>query len=91
MTLAALLGWFGTGLQAISFLFRNPRTLRALQAFAALVWLSYGALIEAMPVMVANVIVASLAFYSIWRDRFSDKTPAQESLQSDKNQVLSAP
>ncbi len=71
MTLAAILGWFGTGLQAVSFLFRNPKVLRMLQAFAALVWLSYGALIEAPPVMVANVIVASLAFYSIWRDRLA--------------------
>ena len=73
MTLAALLGWFGTGLQAISFLFRDAKVLRSLQAFAAVVWLSYGALIEAPPVMVANLIVVSLALYSLWRDRPATK------------------
>lgn len=72
--LSETLGWFGTSLQAASFLFRNQRTLRGLQAFAASIWLTYGVLIQARPVVVANVIVLSLAVYSLWRDRQSSPT-----------------
>jgi hypothetical protein len=38
--------------------------LRIVQAVAALVWVTYGFLIDAMPVVVANVIVALAAVYS---------------------------
>jgi uncharacterized protein with PQ loop repeat len=38
--------------------------LRRIQAGAALMWVAYGFLIGAMPVVVANVIVAAAAAYS---------------------------
>jgi hypothetical protein len=41
--------------------------LRRVQAVAALLWLSYGVLINSAPVIVANVIVASLAAFSSFR------------------------
>ena len=75
ISLSESLGWFGTSLQAASFLFRNQRTLRLFQAFAAFIWLSYGVLIEAQPVVVANIIVLSLALFSIWRDRKPNSAP----------------
>jgi hypothetical protein len=37
------------------------------QAVAALLWLSYGVLINSAPVIVANVIVAGLATFSSFR------------------------
>jgi hypothetical protein len=57
-------GWLATGVFAISYLFREPTKLRWIQAVAALLWISYGFAIHAVPVVVANVIVASAAVYS---------------------------
>jgi uncharacterized protein with PQ loop repeat len=38
------------------------------QAVAAIAWATYGALIHSLPIIVANVIVASLAIgSSLWR------------------------
>ena len=61
-----LVGWAATALFAASYFCRGPRALRLLQAAAALLWLVYGIALHAMPVIVANVIVASLALWSAW-------------------------
>jgi hypothetical protein len=61
------LGWLATALFAASYFCRTPRTLRRVQASAALLWVGYGILMNALPVIVANVIVAALAVYSDWK------------------------
>lgn len=58
------IGWVATGVFAISYFCRQPKMLRIVQAIAALMWVTYGFLIGAMPVVVANVIVALAAVYS---------------------------
>jgi uncharacterized protein with PQ loop repeat len=46
--------------------------LRRIQALAAVLWISYGAIIHALPVIVANVVVAAMAIFSSLRtDRSS--------------------
>ena len=64
MTMLNSIGWVATAAFASSYFFRRPATLRKIQAGAALLWVAYGLLIGAMPVVVANVIVAAAAVYS---------------------------
>jgi Bacterial inner membrane protein len=64
MTVLNSIGWVATAVFASSYFFRQPATLRRIQAGAALLWVAYGFLIGAMPVVVANVIVAAAAVYS---------------------------
>ena len=58
------IGWIATACFGLSYFFKKPATLRLIQAGAAILWISYGLLIHAMPVVVANVIVALAALYS---------------------------
>lgn len=58
------IGWLATATFVGSYFCKQPVTLRRVQAVGALLWLTYGALIHAMPVVVANVIVASVAIWS---------------------------
>ncbi len=58
------IGWVATALTASSYFFRKSATLRFLQAGGAVLWLTYGALIHALPVVVANVIVAAAAIFT---------------------------
>lgn len=58
------LGWVATAVFASSYLCRQQVTLRRVQAAAAVLWVIYGLLIHALPVVVANAIVASVALYS---------------------------
>jgi hypothetical protein len=63
---------------AISYFFRRPATLRKIQAFATCLWIMYGVAIGALPVIVANVIVAGAAVYSSLRGAGS--TPVVEAV-----------
>ncbi len=58
------IGWVATAIFAGSYFCKQPATLRRLQALAALLWISYGLLINAAPVVVANLAVAVSAIYS---------------------------
>jgi Bacterial inner membrane protein len=58
------LGWIATAAFAGSYFCTKPSRLRQIQALAALLWLGYGVLIKAPPVIAANAIVASLAIIS---------------------------
>jgi hypothetical protein len=62
-----LIGWLATTIFAVSYFVRNPVTMRWVQAAAALCWMTYGILLHARPVIVANLIVAGLAVYSSFR------------------------
>jgi hypothetical protein len=58
------IGWVATAAFASSYFFRQPTALRKVQAGAALLWVIYGLLIHALPIVVANVVVAAVAVYS---------------------------
>jgi hypothetical protein len=64
-----MIGWLATAIFAISYFVRRPAAMRFVQAAAALCWMFYGLLLHATPIIVANVIVASLAVFSAWRVR----------------------
>jgi len=61
------IGWLATAIFASSYFFKQPGTLRRVQALAALLWIAYGILIHALPVIVANLVVAAVALYSSFR------------------------
>jgi Bacterial inner membrane protein len=58
------IGWVATAVFAGSYFCKQPAALRRLQALAALMWICYGLIIEAAPVVAANSVVAVLAIYS---------------------------
>ena len=64
MTPLDALGWTATTVFVGSYFARDPRTLRLMQAGGALLWLAYGLVLQALPVIVANLIVASVAVVS---------------------------
>ena len=66
-----VLGWVATAAFASSYLWKSPETLRRVQALAALLWVAYGVMIHAMPVVAANLLVAGMAVLSTWRRKQS--------------------
>jgi hypothetical protein len=61
------IGWVATAVFASSYLCREAASLRRVQAAAAVLWVVYGVLIQAAPVIVANLIVAGVALGSSLR------------------------
>lgn len=62
-----LLGWTATAVFVGSYFFVRPSLLRGVQMFGALLWVTYGVLINASPVIVANVLVFSAAAWTTYR------------------------
>jgi hypothetical protein len=62
-----VIGWIATALFLLSYFAKDRRHLLALQVVAALVWIGYGTLLRAMPVIVANGLVAAAATFSATR------------------------
>jgi ethanolamine utilization cobalamin adenosyltransferase len=61
------LGWTATAVFIASYFFARPSLLRAVQMLGALLWVIYGLLINASPVIVANVLVFSAAAWTTFR------------------------
>ena len=74
-----LVGWAATGVFAGSYLCREPQTLRKVQAFAAVLWIGYGVLIHSFPIIISNIIVATLATLSALRAGRPDATAYEPS------------
>ena len=58
------LGWTATAVFVASYFFAGPARLRALQMMGALLWISYGLLIGALPVIIANILVFAAAAWT---------------------------
>jgi hypothetical protein len=69
------LGWAATAVFAGSYFCRRPETLRRVQMLGALMWVAYGLLMHALPVVVANLLVLSAAAWTARRS--SAAVPSQ--------------
>jgi hypothetical protein len=65
------LGWVATGVFTSSYLFKRADALRLVQMVAALMWIGYGVLVNAHPVIVANLLVLGAAAAATWSARKS--------------------
>jgi len=73
-----LLGWLATAVFVGSYFFKRPAALRAMQMAGSVLWIAYGVLIEATPVIAANVLVFSAAAWTFFaRNAASAATPSE--------------
>lgn len=61
------LGWVATGVFVASYFFASAAMLRTFQMIGAVLWIAYGIVINASPVVVANVLVFSAAAWTAVR------------------------
>jgi hypothetical protein len=61
------LGWAATCVFVASYFFARPSRLRGFQMLGALLWITYGALIGARPVIIANLLVFAAAAWTSLR------------------------
>ena len=61
-----ILGWMATAVFVGSCFFKRPASLRAMQMAGSVLWIVYGILIEATPVIAANVLVFTAAAWTFF-------------------------
>jgi hypothetical protein len=64
-----ILGWVATAVFVSSYFFKRPALLRAAQMVGACLWILYGMVIGAIPVVVANGLVFAAAAWTLLRAR----------------------
>lgn len=61
------LGWAATAVFVGSYLCKRTDALKRVQMIGALMWVAYGLLIQAVPVVAANLLVFSAAGWTLMR------------------------
>jgi hypothetical protein len=67
--LAESLGWMATAVFTASYFTRRQTILRRVQVAGATMWVTYGLVMQAAPVVVANLLVLSAAAWAELRER----------------------
>ena len=62
-----LVGWCATGVFVGSYFFSRPEVLRRVQVAGALLWMVYGVLLSAPPIIAANLLVVTAAGWTARR------------------------
>jgi hypothetical protein len=74
MTLPDTIGWTATAVFTTSYLTRRQSTLRRVQMAGACLWLTYGLVTQAAPVIGSNVLVLGAALWAEHRYRRDRRT-----------------
>jgi hypothetical protein len=74
MVVVEYLGWAATAVFVGSYFCRRVEVLRRVQMVGALMWVAYGLLIGASPVVVANLLVVGAAAWTAARSSFPPGT-----------------
>jgi hypothetical protein len=74
---ADALGWVATAVFVGSYFFRRVALLRAIQMLGSALWIIYGILIAAKPVIAANVLVFAAAGWTLLRSARTLHPPMQ--------------
>jgi uncharacterized membrane protein YedE/YeeE len=61
-----ILGWIATAVFVGSYFFKQPAALRAVQMSGAVLWIIYGVMIGAIPVIAANALVFAAAAWTFF-------------------------
>jgi hypothetical protein len=81
--MAQALGWVATSVFVGSYFFARPATLRAVQMAGAVLWIIYGVMIDATPVIAANALVFAAAAWTTARSQFAPAAPVPAQAQTD--------
>lgn len=69
MEMVDVVGWAATAVFVSSYFFARPDRLRAVQMAGATIWIVYGVLLGAPPVIAANIMVIAAAAWTFYRSR----------------------
>ena len=75
--MTSYLGWVATAVFVGSYFCARPEQLRRVQMAGALMWVLYGVLIGAAPVVAANVLVLGAAAWTGRRQKTADRATSR--------------
>lgn len=82
MSVADTIGWTATAVFTASYLTNGPARLRRVQMVGASLWLTYGLVMQAPPVIGSNILVLTAACWAEYRHRQSLATARPAALDA---------
>jgi hypothetical protein len=79
MEIVDTVGWVATAVFVSSYFFQRPDMLRGVQIVGATMWIVYGVLLAAPPVIAANVLLIGAAAWTVYRSRRTARNGAARS------------
>jgi hypothetical protein len=79
-TIIEALGWAATATFIASYFFTRAETLVRVQMFGGVMWVAYGALVHATPVVAANLLVILAAAWKTWRSTRTSRAEGRRRL-----------
>jgi hypothetical protein len=76
MAIVDTIGWVATAVFSSSYFFQRPDMLRGVQMLGATMWIVYGVLLAAPPVIAANALLIGVAAWTVYRSRRGGKDGA---------------
>lgn len=73
-----MVGWVATVVFVGSYFFTKPQALRRVQMLGAMIWVGYGLLLNAPPIIAANVLVLGAAAWTARRGSAQRQLPGSE-------------
>jgi len=77
------LGWTATAVFVGSYLCKRAEALKRVQMVGALMWVAYGLLIQATPVVAANLLVFTAAGWTLFSSWTARGRPGAGDLSTD--------
>lgn len=77
-----VIGWVATAVFVSSYFFTRPDSLRRVQILGASLWIVYGVLLGAPPVVAANVLLIVAAAWTVYRAGLRVKGSTEHAAQS---------
>jgi hypothetical protein len=67
------IGYIATFITGLSFMMKDLKTLRLINALGCLVWIFYGACLESIPIIMTNVGIFGIHFSKLLKEEYIRK------------------
>ena len=64
------IGYIATFITGLSFMMKDLKTLRLVNALGCLIWIAYGALLHSEPIIITNVGIFGIHFSKLLKEQY---------------------
>lgn len=72
------IGYIATFITGLSFMMKDLKTLRLVNALGCLIWIFYGALLNSVPIIITNVGIFGIHFSKLLKEKYIKQDKSNE-------------
>jgi uncharacterized protein with PQ loop repeat len=68
--MTSIIGYIATFVTGLSFMMKDLKTLRLVNALGCLIWILYGVLLNSVPIIITNVGIFGIHFGKLLKEKY---------------------